>query len=307
MIIYLYKKTHNLTGLKYLGKTCKQDPHKYKGSGHGWAEHIKQYGYDVTTEIIKECHSQKELYTWGKYYSNLWNIVEERDEHGNKTWANKIPETGGGALYGDLNPSRRPEVKQKKKEKTLLPGYVHSMERPEVRAKISGDNHQSKKNPGYLKKMSGQNHYTNKPGYISKITGINNPFSKKEVREKKSKTMIEKYGVDNPMKNLEIIQKVSGANHYAKRDGFVSKIKGDNHYSKKPGHISKTKGVKKNITITPANRNYDHTIYVWHNTESNTTENLNRRDMIQKYNLNASGICELISKKISHYKNWIIK
>jgi len=33
MTIYLYKKTHNQTGFKYLGKTNSKDPHKYKGSG----------------------------------------------------------------------------------------------------------------------------------------------------------------------------------------------------------------------------------------------------------------------------------
>jgi hypothetical protein len=33
MTIYLYKKTHNITGLKYLGKTAQSNPYKYPGSG----------------------------------------------------------------------------------------------------------------------------------------------------------------------------------------------------------------------------------------------------------------------------------
>ena len=90
MHIYLYKKTHNQTGLQYLGKTTAKDPHKYQGSGKAWKPHIKEHGYDVTTEIIRECKTQVELSYWGRYYSELWNIVES-DE-----WANKIPETGGG-------------------------------------------------------------------------------------------------------------------------------------------------------------------------------------------------------------------
>jgi len=45
--IYLYLKTHNITGLKYLGKTT-QEPHKYWGSGIDWLLHIKKYGYNVT-------------------------------------------------------------------------------------------------------------------------------------------------------------------------------------------------------------------------------------------------------------------
>jgi len=95
MTIYLYKKTHNQTGLKYLGKTT-QDPHKYKGSGDYWIPHIKKHGYDVTTEIIKECQSKEEFKKWGVYYSELWNIVDERDENGKKTWANLKPESGDG-------------------------------------------------------------------------------------------------------------------------------------------------------------------------------------------------------------------
>jgi hypothetical protein len=41
----------NHCGLKYLGQTI-QDPFKYKGSGKYWKNHIKIYGYDVTTKII---------------------------------------------------------------------------------------------------------------------------------------------------------------------------------------------------------------------------------------------------------------
>lgn len=94
MIIYLYKKTHIITGLKYLGKTTVVGPHNYKGSGKYWKAHIKSHGYDVTTEILKECTSNEEIKYWGKYYSELWNIVES-DE-----WANLKPEDGdGGAQH----------------------------------------------------------------------------------------------------------------------------------------------------------------------------------------------------------------
>ena len=43
MIIYLYKKTHQVTGLKYLGKTTK-DPYTYLGSGLEWKSHLKEFG-----------------------------------------------------------------------------------------------------------------------------------------------------------------------------------------------------------------------------------------------------------------------
>lgn len=54
----IYIKTHNKTGLKYLGWTQETDPTKYQGSGTYWKSHIKKHGYDVSTEIV----CQTELY-----------------------------------------------------------------------------------------------------------------------------------------------------------------------------------------------------------------------------------------------------
>ena len=90
MTIYLYIKQHNITKLKYLGKTIK-NPYKYKGSGVDWTEHLKLHGNNVTTEIIKECHSNKELNLWGRFYSTIWDVSNSSE------FLNRIPETGGGA------------------------------------------------------------------------------------------------------------------------------------------------------------------------------------------------------------------
>ena len=96
MTIYtLYVKTHNKTGLKYLGQT-KRDPNSYNGSGSDWSEHLIQYGRDIRTEILLQTTNKTERNTQGRYYSTLWNIVGAMDDFGNKIWANKIPETGGG-------------------------------------------------------------------------------------------------------------------------------------------------------------------------------------------------------------------
>jgi len=64
MVIYV--KTHNKTGLKYLGKT-KQDPLKYRGSGIKWRDHISKHGYDVTTEIIYESNNDDDIKQMGIY------------------------------------------------------------------------------------------------------------------------------------------------------------------------------------------------------------------------------------------------
>ena len=96
MTIYLYKKTHNKTGLQYLGKTTSKNPHKYQGSGIRWANHIKSHGYDVTTEILRECQTNEEVKEWGKYYSELWNVVESSE------WANLKPEYGEGGSTSEM-------------------------------------------------------------------------------------------------------------------------------------------------------------------------------------------------------------
>jgi hypothetical protein len=97
MTIYLYIKIHNITGLKYLGKTSNTNPAKYKGSGIVWTRHLKKYGTDITTTILKECRDNEEVKYWGSYYSTLWNIVED------PAWANLKPEEGdGGARKGQV-------------------------------------------------------------------------------------------------------------------------------------------------------------------------------------------------------------
>jgi len=96
--IYLYVKTHNKTGLKYLGKTTKKDPHKYKGSGVYWLKHIKKHGYDVTTKILFMTNDKIEFEKIALQYSHIYNIVKSKD------WANLCEETGKGmGLPGSNN------------------------------------------------------------------------------------------------------------------------------------------------------------------------------------------------------------
>jgi hypothetical protein len=92
MTIYLYKKTHKITGLKYLGITKKKDPHHYTGSGVRWKAHLNEYGRDYTTEILRECPTNEDAKKWGIYYSDLWNVAAS-DE-----WANCIQESGYGLI-----------------------------------------------------------------------------------------------------------------------------------------------------------------------------------------------------------------
>ena len=91
----LYVKTHTKTGLRYLGQTSK-DPLKYPGSGKDWKTHIREFGNDVHTEVLLQTTDKSERNRIGRYYSTLWHVVTAVDDFGNKIWANRIPETGGG-------------------------------------------------------------------------------------------------------------------------------------------------------------------------------------------------------------------
>ena len=88
-MIYLYIKTHNVTGLKYLGKTT-QDPYKYKGSGKRWTNHINKHGNNVITEIVGKFNTNEELKNFSEKLSEQLDIVNSAN------WANLMPENGTG-------------------------------------------------------------------------------------------------------------------------------------------------------------------------------------------------------------------
>jgi len=106
MIIYLYIKTHNKTGLKYLGKTTRSDYHSYTGSGVYWKRHLKIHGEDYKTEILLASESKEEIRDTGIFFSKLWNIVESSE------WANLTEKDGNGG-YNLSKLERTAEWKEK--------------------------------------------------------------------------------------------------------------------------------------------------------------------------------------------------
>lgn len=97
-MIYLYVKIHNVTGLKYLGKTTNKNPREYSGSGKYWRRHIRKHGNNVTTQILIKNTCKDVLKLFGTHYSKLWNVVTSKE------WANLKPENGdGGGCFGELN------------------------------------------------------------------------------------------------------------------------------------------------------------------------------------------------------------
>jgi hypothetical protein len=176
MIIYLYKKTHQVTGLKYLGKTTK-DPHKYLGSGLEWKSHLKQFGKLIDTEIIKECHSKEELSEWGRHYSKLWDVVNSPE------WANKIPETGGSDS-GERHPCYGKKNLGTAKSNTRRSGENHPLygtKNPQLSARNSAN--VGEKNPMYGKASAMRGKKNPKLSELNALkTGSNNPMCKPEYQ-----------------------------------------------------------------------------------------------------------------------------
>ena len=112
-IYYLYVKTHRKTGLKYLGQT-RQNPFTYPGSGADWVAHLETYGNDVNTEILLQTESKHQRNEAGRYYSEFFRIITAVDNFGNRIWANRIIESGGGA-GGKLGVKRKYSTVQKLK------------------------------------------------------------------------------------------------------------------------------------------------------------------------------------------------
>ena len=142
-ITHLYIKTHNVTGLKYFGKT-QQDPFKYSGSGKYWKLHLKKYGYNISTKVVASFKENEfdELVEFSLFFSEFYNIVESNE------WANLMPENGvDGGGVGKNNPmygkkhSEETKQKIKEKKKNWFVNNIHHMKNKthtlEARNKIS--------------------------------------------------------------------------------------------------------------------------------------------------------------------------
>lgn len=167
-MIYLYLKTHNKTGLKYLGKTVSKDPYSYPGSGKVWRRHIEKHGYDVTTEILLETDDLDELRNVGMYYSNLWNIVQSKE------FANLVPEIGDGGAMPWTEESRQKLSKTNKgKKHTEEARKNYSAAQQKQAAYLREKTKEYLLNPkNYEKRCQQLKSNWNRPGHREKISNI---------------------------------------------------------------------------------------------------------------------------------------
>lgn len=187
MTIYLYIKQHNITKLKYFGKTIR-NPYTYKGSGLYWKRHLSVYGRDVATLKVWEFDRQDVCTRFALWFSKKFNIIES-DE-----WANLVDETGSNScsLVGNRNG---------------MYGKTHS---EESRKKISDKR----------KKSSNNNYKGERNGMFGRV-GKSNPFFgkshspeslEKMSKAKKGKTYEEIYGSVEKANELRKLQSFNSSN-----------------------------------------------------------------------------------------------
>lgn len=189
--VTLYISTHNVTGLKYFGKTTRyftiEELQKYyHGSGKYWNNHLNKHGNDVTMEIYDICSLDK---TSNKYvepialkFSKENNIVESDN------WANMILEDGltggmpkGSVLCRDLGGNFSIKSKDEFKKDFNLVGYHKDRRISEEHKKKIGIGVSGKNNGNYGREFSDE--HRNKIG----LSKIGNKYNEGKKRTEESK------------------------------------------------------------------------------------------------------------------------
>ena len=83
-------KTHNITGLKYLCKTEREDWQQYLGSGKRWLYHLNKHGENISTTLLLETNDKNKFKKIAKSYSKKYDVINSKE------WANLVEEQGDG-------------------------------------------------------------------------------------------------------------------------------------------------------------------------------------------------------------------
>ena len=137
-----------LNGIRYFGKTIKQNAHRYSGSGDRWSKQIKKYGREnIQTIWVSEWfYTPEDVQEFALLFSEYYNVVTDR------SWANLKSETGldGGSGKGHMKGIPKPKsVEHRKSISDTLNGITledrHGIERAnEIRTQMSAS-HTGKK------------------------------------------------------------------------------------------------------------------------------------------------------------------
>lgn len=245
---YLYVKTHNLTGLKYFGKTTK-DPNKYRGSGKHWLRHLAKHGNDVTTEVVGYFVDKDQCEEAALKFSTDNKICESTE------WANMIVENGldggdtGGALtrkYSSMSKETKEKLSSSLQGRTAwnkgLKGVTLGNKNPrsdEQRRKLSEANKGKTRSEEAIKKTADKLRGRKRPEAGSWLSGrsvsedtkekiadanrgkIVSDITKQKIREARAKQVF----------TDETKKKLSGKIVVINKAGELSKIDKDLYYS----------------------------------------------------------------------------
>ena len=134
-IVYLV--TNIINGKFYVGKTTKTlsrrktEHFSQQNPGRVFDNALRKYGKNAFCwEILCECSSKEELNGQEIYFIKKYkSCILEGNGGYNMTWG------GDGGIFGDANPAKRPEVREKLRQLNL--GDRNPVKRPDVRDKIS--------------------------------------------------------------------------------------------------------------------------------------------------------------------------
>lgn len=182
--IFLYVKTHNKTGLKYFGQTTSADPHRYRGSGTRWINHIRVHGYDVTTEIVGKFVDRAACLAIAVEFSSTHNIVESNE------WANlKIETLEGGFDHIHRLPS---EIKKQ----WMREWWEELSDEEQIRI-ISTRSHPGESNYWFGSSRTGAQN----PRYGAEVSDS----TKEKIRKTKLNKMIVKHALTGEVVGLVVI------------------------------------------------------------------------------------------------------
>lgn len=272
--VKLYIKTHNKTGLKYFGKTVKENHNTYLGSGKRWRRHIKIHGSDITTEIILITDDKIWLQFYAYEFSQLNNIVESdewanlREENGldggdvskfrnykDKTVISKIAESQRGKIVseetrkklserqrGKPSPNKGNRMSNESKEslRQMNLGKKHT----EESRKKNSDSHKGIKRPDVRERQLGKKHTEDSKKKMSERQ--RGKIVSAETRTKISKTLTGKIASD------ETKQKLSGFLTVVDKQGNIHRITLE-QYNSQIG-IGSDRDFVSNVSIEGRNR-----------------------------------------------------
>ena len=154
----LYIKQCPKTGMKYFGKTTRQDIENYPGSGTRRTKHLKKHGVEPIHLWNSDWYNDTSISRFALKFSRLNKIVSS------KQWANLAEENGldGGPHFKGKkhSPETRRKIShagigktpsQESKDKNSVSNKKFNSKNPELRKLISGKG--GKKTAEYYKKI----------------------------------------------------------------------------------------------------------------------------------------------------------